>query len=170
MGQATGGPTGAQSCSSFREALAGLGSWGYVGVFVAELFNSAVILIPTPSTAYTFTMGATLNPLSMGLIGGTAAGLGELIGYGLGRRGASAVAGGYIYERIRARTARWTGTALFTVALLPLPFDVAGIWAGTMRYSPRRFLALVVMGKTVKVTVVAISGYYSINWLFGPLG
>ena len=74
----------------FSTILESLGSWGYVGVAVAEFSNSAMIIMPTPALAYTFAMGAVLNPFILGLIGGTFATLGEFVGYGLGRRGAGA--------------------------------------------------------------------------------
>ena len=102
------------------------GSWGYLGVFLAELANSAVILVPTPGPAYAFAMGVTLDPLTLGLIGGVAAILGELTGYMLGARGRRIVEGGRRYERFKALTVRWTRRALFTFALMPIPFDVAG--------------------------------------------
>ncbi len=60
--------------------------------------------------------------------------------------------------------------ALFTFALMPIPFDVAGVWAGTMRYPLWRFLVFVTPGKVLKVTSVALAGSYSVNWLMGPLG
>jgi len=53
-----------------------MGRWGYLGVFIAELLNSAVLLVPTPRPAVTAAAGAVLNPLVVGLVGGTAAALG----------------------------------------------------------------------------------------------
>ena len=154
----------------FREPLAHLGPWGYLGAFLAELGNSAMLMIPTPGPAYTFAMGATLNPLLLGLIGGVAAGLGELTGYFLGVKGCHVLEGGSLYKRVKAMTERWTGAALFAFAFLPILADVAGVWAGTVRYPVWRFLVFVGMGKIVKVTAIALAGYYGINWLLGPLG
>jgi membrane protein DedA with SNARE-associated domain len=69
------------------------------------------------------------------------------------------------YLRFHGFTVRWGGPLLFLFALLPVPFDVAGIWAGTARYPLWRFLVYVGMGKVIKVTVVALVGYYSAGWL-----
>ena len=154
----------------FREPLAAIGRWGYLGAFLAELGNSAVILVPTPAPAYTFAMGVALNPLVLGLVGGIGAALGELAGYFLGLRGRGIVEGGRLYESFRALTARWTGAALFAFAVLPVPFDLAGVWAGSVRYSPYRFFVYVMAGKIIKVTTVASAGYYGVTWLIGPLG
>ena len=151
----------------FRDSLVGTGAWGYAGVFLAELGNTVVILVPTPAHAYTFAAGATLNPWVLGIIGGTAAALGELTGYYLGLKGRRVVEGGEFYERMRSVTARWTGAALFTFAALPVPFDVAGVWAGALKYPVDKFLLYVLVGKTIKVTGIALAGYYGATWLLG---
>ncbi len=71
----------------YWETVVTWGSWGYLGVFLAELANSAVILVPTPGPAYAFAMGVALDPLSLGLIGGVAATLGELTRLHVGSQG-----------------------------------------------------------------------------------
>ena len=150
----------------YRDSLAHLGTWGYAGILFTELCNSVVIIIPTPSPAYAFSMGAVLNPLLLGLIGGTGAALGELTGYYLGVKGRRVVEGGHLYQRFQALSSgRWMGTALFVFALMPVPFDIAGIWAGSTRYPLFRFFAFVAPGKVIKVTVIAGSGYYGMAWL-----
>ena len=123
-----------------RDTMAGIGAWGLVGAFFAELGNSAVILVPTPGPAYTFAMGATLNPFLLGVAGGVGAALGELTGYFLGTRGRRVMEGWSLYSRLAAVTSRWTGPMLLVLAALPIPFDLAGVWAGSTRYPVgRRF-------------------------------
>jgi membrane protein DedA with SNARE-associated domain len=153
-----------------REVIWHIGSWGYLGVFLAELASSATVLIPTPGSAYTLTMSAVLNPFLLGLLGGVASSRGELVGYGLGVKGSRALQRVRGYERVCALATRWGGGALFTFALLPLAFDVAGIWAGTVRYPLWRFLFYVMAGKVIKVTGIALVGYYGATWLLGPVG
>jgi membrane protein DedA with SNARE-associated domain len=48
-----------------------------------------------------------------------------------------------------------------------LPFDLAGIWAGTGRYPVGKFLVIVISGKVIKVTTVAMAGYYGLQLLTG---
>ncbi len=153
----------------FREQMAQLGSWGYVGVFFAELINSAVILLPTPSPAYTLAASVMLNPLLVGVVGGVASGMGELVGYTVGTRGRRAMGTGKLVERFKAMAMRWGDKALFAFALLPLPFDVAGLWAGAVHYPVWRFLLYVTAGKVLKVTAIAFLGYYGVSWLLRPL-
>ena len=152
----------------FQDSLVETGTWGYAGVFLGELGNSVVILVPTPAHAYTFAMGAALNPWALGLFAGTGAALGELTGYYLGLKGRRVVAGGRLYERMRSATTRWTGAALFMFATLPVPFDIAGVWAGSLKYPVHRFILYVLLGKTIRVTGIALAGYYGAIWLLGP--
>ena len=104
----------------FRESLARLGPWGYVGAFLAELANSVAIMFPTPGPAYTFAMGATLNPFQVGLIGGVGA---ALSGYYLGLRGRRVIEDGPLYRRFQGLlhflSARWKGATI--LALQPCP-------------------------------------------------
>ena len=60
---------------------------------------------------------------------------------------------------------RWRGLAIFAFAATPLPFDIAGIWAGAIRYPLARFLLIVFGGKLILVTAIALAGYYSIDFL-----
>ena len=88
------------------DTISRMGSWGYLGVFIAELLNSAVLLVPTPGPAVTATAGAVLNPLVVGLVGGTAAALGELVGYGVGAMGRGATSTTGLERRVRAISVR----------------------------------------------------------------
>ena len=151
----------------FASRLESLGNWGYVGVAAVEFGNSAMLAIPTPSYAYTFAMGSILNPFVIGVIGGTFAMLGELIGYYLGRRGSAILPESPRVERFKSWTSRWGAVVLFWFAILPVPFDVAGIWAGAAHYPLIRFIPVVTLGKTIKITVIAIAGYFGMDALIG---
>ena len=95
-----------------------MGNWGYLGVFAAELGNSATIIIPTPGPVITLTLASILNPLLVGLVGGIAAAIGELSGYAVGATGRQALEGSRIYERFQALAQRRVGPALFVFAAL----------------------------------------------------
>ena len=154
----------------FGHLMESMGRWGYVGVAAAEFGGSAMLFLPTPTPAYTFAMGATLNPLAVGAIGGLFATLGELIGYYLGTRGSSMMEDKPFFGRFKGWTDRWGGAALFMFAALPVPFDVAGVWAGTARYPLVRFIPVVLAGKTVKVTMTALAGYFGLEALMNLVG
>lgn len=146
---------------AYGDVVSRLGDWGYLGVFVIQLLNSAMIVIPAPGHAYTFTAAATLSPILVGLIGGFGATVGELTGYAFGASGHQIVSGGPLYQRLSRFTQRWGGVALFLFAALPLPFDIAGVWAGATRYPIWRFLLYVLLGKIIFITSIAFAGFYS---------
>ena len=149
----------------FASRLESLGNWGYVGVAAVEFGNSAMLAIPTPSYAYTFAMGSILNPFAVGVIGGVFATLGELIGYYLGHRGSAILPENPRVERFKSWTSRWGAVALFWFALLPVPFDIAGIWAGAARYPLVRFIPPVIVGKSIKITMIALAGFFGMDAL-----
>ncbi len=142
------------------DVMTRIGNWGYFGVFFVQVMNSATILLPAPGHAYTFAIANSLNPLIIGVIGGLGAGIGELTGYLLGASGRHVLTGGRWYARFDTIASRWASLAIFTIAALPLPFDIAGVWAGVARYPLWKFLALVTAGKVIKVTLIAAAGYY----------
>ena len=151
----------------FASQLKSLGNWGYVGVAAFEFGNSAMLAIPTPSYANTFAMGAILNPFVVGVVGGTFAMLGELIGYYLGCRGSVILPESPRVEQFKSWTGRWGSVVLFWFAILPVPFDIAGIWAGATHYPLIRFIPVVALGKTIKITMIALAGYFGMEALMG---
>ena len=151
----------------FHDLIVGLGRWGYLSVFVIELLNSATIMFPTPGQTYTFALGVSLNPLMIGLIGGIGSTIGELTGYAVGAKTGHRFRGGRLFKRLQRFTMRWGGFSLFLFATIPGPFEVAGLWAGTVRYPLARFFVFVAFGKILKVTAFALAGYYSIAWFLG---
>ena len=51
------------------------------------------------------------------------------------------------------------------MAATHLLFDIAGVWAGAIRYPLGRFLLIVVAGKLILVTAIAIAGYYGVDFI-----
>jgi membrane protein YqaA with SNARE-associated domain len=149
----------------YRDAVANLGPWRYAGVFLAELGNSAAVIIPTPGPAFTLSMAMVLNPILLGIVAGLGSTLGELAGYYLGAKGRKVIEGGRIYKWFQALAGKRVGLALFTFSLLPVPFDFTGLWAGAVRYPVLKFLGAIIVGKIVKVTVVAYAVSYGLTWL-----
>jgi len=65
---------------------------------------------------------------------------GEMVGYFLGYKGRSFVREGRMYARIQPMTAKYGDRAIF-FAVKPVPFEIAGLWAGAARYLIVRFLS-----------------------------
>ena len=153
----------------FRDFFERLGEWGYAGALLIMALNNATIVFPGIGHAFLIASAQTLDPWVLGLVGGIGAGLGEITGYILGRSGRGAISEHRLYKRAQDMM-RWTGPTLFVFAATPLPFDVAGVIAGTMRYPLLRFLFWTGLGKIVQTTLIAVGSYYAIGWLYRLFG
>jgi membrane protein DedA with SNARE-associated domain len=136
-----------------------LGAYGYLGVFILTLLSSASIVLPSPALGVALAAGKTLNPWLVGLLGGVAAGLGEITGYIAGLGGSSFAQRSRFYPRVERWVQRWGLLTIFVLAFIPGPvFDLAGIAAGTLRVPFRRFLLACLAGKVLRFIAVAWAG------------
>ncbi len=137
------------------DRLAGLGAYGYPGLFLLNLLASATLILPAPGLALALAAGATLNPYLVGLAVGSGSTLGELTGYIAGASGRGMVQDDPNYERVRG----WMARHALWVIFVPNPiFDVAGLAAGAMRIPVWQFLGAAWLGKVIKGTLVALAG------------
>jgi len=151
----------------FREQLADLSSYGYVGVFFISLLGNATVVLPVPSLAVVFAGGGVLNPLLVALIAGVAEPLGELTGYLAGYGGSAVIQDSERFERLRPWIERRGFLTIFVLSAIPNPlFDLAGIAAGMARFPVSRFLVACWLGKTLKALGIAYLGKFSLQ-LFG---
>ena len=141
--------------------VARLGAYGYLGVFLLTLLASATIILPSPALGVAALAGKTLDPWLVGLVGGVAAGLGEITGYMAGLGGSPLAARSRFYPRVERWVRHWGALTIFILALIPGPvLDLAGIAAGTMRMPFRRFLAACLAGKVLRFIAVAWAGHF----------
>lgn len=147
---------------------------GYLGALAVNLVGSASIFIPVPGLAVVCggaVEEAGLNPVLLGLAGGIGSAIGELTGYLAGYGGSTLVQGSKHYARFSRWVERYGALPLFVLAALPNPlFDAAAIAAGSMGYSLRRFMLVVLAGKAVKYVAVAYACRAGIDWLTTGLG
>ena len=150
---------------AFREPLQRLGEWSYAGAFAVMLLNSATIIFPAFGQGFVVAVAESLNPYLLAVVGGAGATLGELSGYVVGAAGNRLVRGRALYEWVDRLPRGSRGPALFVFAATPIPFDVAGLWAGATRYPLWRFLAWVFPGKVVNTLMFAFIGIVSVDWV-----
>lgn len=137
--------------------------WGYPGIFLVSFLGNATVILPAPSLAAVFAMGGVLEPLLVGLVAGPAEALGELTGYLAGYGGRAVVENRRIYDRLSRWMQHNGALTLFVLSLIPNPFfDLAGIAAGVLHYPLLRFLLFCWLGKSIKTTVFAFAGAYSL--------
>ena len=151
-----------------------LGEFGYAGVFLANLASTATVFIPVPGLtaagqALIITQAKHLNPVAVGLLGGTGMALGEITAYAGGAAGSQAVEGGNLKapERIRPAVEKVIGwvdwlmdhygfATLLVLSAIPNPlFEVAGLTAGASRMNFWRFMVAVLIGKNIRGLLLA---------------
>lgn len=143
---------GAAGAIAFRDSIAQLGSWGYVGAFFISAISNATILFPGPGVAILTVMAQDFNPILLGIVAGLGSALGSSTAYLVGRLGTSAVDGGRFHRVALWCMRRFGGFILFTFTLIPfLPMDGSSILAGICRYPLYRFYVYVSVASMIKM-------------------
>jgi membrane protein YqaA with SNARE-associated domain len=152
-------------------------SFGYFGVFIASFIGSAATFIPFPSFLIVVAAGSILNPISVGIVAGIGAALGELIGYGLGL---TILYGNKKFRKKDKRNKsqkRWNNILqkwfhkrlgfmiVFIFAVTPLPDKIIGIFCGAIKYDIKKFILASVLGKIVLHVALAFIGFYGLGFV-----
>lgn len=149
-----------------RLSVAWFQTLGYAGVFLMALIGSSTILLPIPHLAFTFTMGAVLNPWGAGLSAGFGDALGEITGYIAGYAVEDIAEKYKLYTRLRRYMERNGDLTIFVLSLFPIPFfDLAAMAGGLVGYPLWRFMIATWLGKTIKAIVAAWAGHLGIEWV-----
>lgn len=151
---------------SIRDRVEEFAAFGYPGIFLIALLANATIFIPAPGVAIVYAMGAVFNPLLVGLSAGTGGAIGELSGYLAGFSGQAVVENTNVYDRIKPWVDKYGGWTILVLAAIPNPFfDVAGVAAGIAKMPMRAFLFFIWIGQLIKMTLFALAGRYSLEWI-----
>ncbi|GAB4506301.1 MAG: VTT domain-containing protein [Anaerolineales bacterium] len=150
----------------FRDRLQQFAGYGYPGVFLVSLAGNATVVLPAPSLAVVFAMGAVLKPVLVGLVAGVGEALGELTGYLAGFSGRALIENRARYEQITAWMRRNGALTVLVLSFIPNPFfDLAGMAAGALKYPVWKFLLFCWTGKTMKTTLIALAGAQSVTFI-----
>ena len=156
---------------SIKDRVESFEAYGYPGIFLVALLANATVLVPAPGVAIIYAMGSVFNPLLVGFAAGTGGALGELSGYLAGFSGQAVIERTNIYERIMPWVDKYGGWAILILSAIPNPFfDVAGIAAGISKMRMRTFLISTWVGQLIKMTLFALAGKYSIEWIAKLIG
>jgi membrane protein YqaA with SNARE-associated domain len=148
-------------------------TFGYAGVFLVSLASTATIFLPVPGFLFILAASPFMNPFILGVVAGAGMALGELTGYVIGRGGSAALS--KKDTKWLRKGEKWfqQGRGFWFIlifAATPLPDDVTGIVGGMFDYDLKRFLLASFIGKTAMNLVIALAGFYGINWAMGALG
>ncbi|MAH42187.1 hypothetical protein CL614_00465 [archaeon] len=157
-----------------EEFMAMLPALGYLGAFISGFFSTFTLFLPSPTFIVVFALAATqeFNPLLLGVLGGLGAAVGEMIGYGIGYgagMGAHKVKKRK-WDKKRAYVERLfkkyqPNLIIFIFSAAPiLPFDLVGLFCGSIKYNYKHFIIYLTAGKILKYVLLAYMGFYGIEW------
>jgi membrane protein YqaA with SNARE-associated domain len=141
------------------DQLENLPIYGYPAIFLVSLVGNLSVIFPAPSYIVVFAASSTLDPIAVGVIAGLGATLGEITGYVAGASGKGMVEKRPTYQRIRLAVEKWGVWIIFLLGVIPnFFFDIGGMVAGATRMPLWRFLLAAWLGKSIRLTIVAMSG------------
>ena len=147
-----------------------LGSGGagilYSTVFIIFLTANLSLVVPVPITMPVIIAAALQgNPLFVGLAAGVGSAIGECGGYLMGRLGHrvlipenifSRLNSGFHNNRLERDVKKHGPLAIGILALQPiLPFDIAGLLAGSLKMKFRDFFIALISGRATKYVLIA---------------
>jgi membrane protein DedA with SNARE-associated domain len=152
--------------TSLSDQIRELERLAYLGAFLVMLIGNATVILPVPGLIVVYSLGASLNPLVVGLCAGPGAALGELTGYAVGYGGSAALDNLRLFSKIEDWMERYGAFVITLLSAFPNPvFDVAGLVAGSVRMNWWRFLFAAWIGKTIQCVITSYAGALSIRFV-----
>lgn len=145
----------------FRDELANLKSFGLIGLFLINFFGNAIIFLPAPAIASVIAAGSIYNPLIVALVSSLGGTLGEMVGFFLGHSGKKLFVKKhhFLFLILKDLFKSYGTVIVFVVALIPNPFfDVIGILAGFLHYSPKKFFIATFLGRILRNLILSYFG------------
>jgi membrane protein YqaA with SNARE-associated domain len=149
----------------YRDNVSQLEEYGYLGAFLINLVANATIILPMPGQLLTFALGASFNPLLVGLASGFGGAIGEITGYIAGASGRGVIHDNRTYLTAVGWLRKWGVLVIFLFTVTPLPVDLVGIAAGALRYPVWKFLLVCFLGKAILYTGMAYAGAWGWEWI-----
>lgn len=143
----------------FRNDLAKLASFGYLGIFLVSVIGASTIIVPSPSLVATFVGGSLFNPLAVGILSGVGTSIGEITGYLAGLGSTVLIKEDKNYKRVEKWMSINGFITIFILAIIPNPlFDLSGIISGATKYSFKKFFIATILGKTIRFIGISYLG------------
>ncbi|MBI4176825.1 MAG: VTT domain-containing protein [Candidatus Aenigmarchaeota archaeon] len=147
--------------------------WGYLGILAVQIVSSSTVFLPLPGLAVIFLYGAILNPYLVGVVAGLGAAIGELTGYAIGHGGHGLITRKNKKFAVKVRSLLNKYNPFFVIiffAAVPFPFDIVGVMCGLSRYDVKKFFLATFIGNSIKLSIVALAGFYGLPWVLRVFG
>ncbi len=128
--------------------------FGYLGVFVFNLFGPGTLLIPLIADHF--------NVMVLALVSAVGMSLNDSVVYVIGRSGQSVVRPGKRSDKLRDWVTKYGRLGLFSFSLLPLPIDIVGGTVGYLSLPYSYFILPTFAGKFLRFLVVG----FVVTWFF----
>ena len=155
------------------EILAGLTAYGYLGAFIISFIGSASFFLPVPFFVIIVGLSTVLDPFILLLVTTAGAGLGEIIGYYIGKLIGAKALRKKKWKFVKKMEGWFMRNGFLTLVFLaagPIPTDIGGLMAGALGYDRTKFIVAMVIGKAIKFSIIIYSSYLSVNLLVDYFG
>lgn len=152
----------------FREEIAKLEEYGYLGAFSAALLTNATVLVPVPGALIIVALGTIFNPWLIGLLAGLGATIGQTTGYFFGYSGQVTLEEkkSIKYQKMIRWMQRWGALTIFLFAIIPNPIaDIPGAVAGILKFPFLKFIFFCALGNIPKNILFALFGAWGLEFL-----
>ncbi len=120
--------------------------FGYVGVFVFNLFGPGMFLIPSLALHMNVPLLALVSALGMAT--------NDSVSWMVGKNGDVVVPRGKRVIRIEGLIVKYGAFALFFWALIPFPYDLIGLIAGYLQVPYRAFVLATFLGRFLRFLLI----------------
>ena len=122
--------------------------FGYLGIFVFNLFGPGTLLIPLVADHF--------NVVTLALVSAIGMSLNDSVVFVIGRSGQSVVKPGKRSDKVRDWVTKYGKLGLFTFSLVPLPIDIVGGTVGYLSLPYSYFIVPTFAGKFLRFLVVGL--------------
>jgi len=122
--------------------------FGYLGVFVLNIFGSGTLLIPF--------LIKYMNLFLLALFSGLGIAVNDSVSWVIGSSGESLTKKGKKLERIEKSVQKYGVFALFFWSLIPFPYDLVGFVAGYLGMSYYKYIIPTFLGKFIRIILIGV--------------
>lgn len=133
---------------TYRFEFKTFNNWGYLGIFVFNIFSSGIFLIPT--------LIHVVNPILFVTISSLGMSVNESINWLMGYSSNYVLQENEKEKKVQEYVNRYGYIAIFVLALIPFPFDIVGIIAGRLNYNYFAFLLTIFIARTIRFGVIIL--------------
>ncbi len=122
--------------------------FGYLGVFVFNLFGAGTILV--------FSLARHMNILGLAFFTALGMAFNDSVAWLIGNSGETIIPRSKKTQRIESTVQRYGIFALFVWSLLPIPYDIIGLVAGYLGVSYKRYIIPTFLGKFIRMILIGL--------------